>query len=41
MAELEAKLKAYLENPVSFLDLSDFRFGTVDARKVAALIKSW
>jgi hypothetical protein len=41
MTELEAKMKAYLENPVSFLDLSDLRFDTDAAKKVAALIASW
>jgi hypothetical protein len=40
MAELETKLKAYLRNPVSDLDLSNLSFGTKGAEKVAALIKS-
>jgi hypothetical protein len=43
MMELEAKMEAYLDPAylVSFLDLSDLRFGTDDAKKVAELIKSW
>ena len=40
-AKLNAKLKAYLEDPKDFLDLSAMDFRANGARKVAIFLPKW
>ena len=41
MKELNAKIEAYLQNPIDSLDLSGIRFGADGAKRVAEVLPEW
>jgi hypothetical protein len=41
MEELNAKIEAYLQNPIESLDLSGMNFGADGAKRVAEVLPEW